>query len=59
MPGSTLTVRCTLELVADHEYDAFDLPHVRTDWHVAGIERPPQPDGTEPDYLVDLAPITS
>jgi len=32
--GSRVTAQCTLSVVADYEWDAFDLPDLRADWHV-------------------------
>jgi hypothetical protein len=36
--GSRVTVRCTLSVVADYEWDAFGLPDLRTDWYVRGLK---------------------
>lgn len=57
-PGAVLAVMCTLDLVAGYERDAFELPDVRTDWHVVSVERLPASDGLERDDLLDLRPVT-
>lgn len=36
--GSTVTVRCSLHVMADYEADAFDLPDVREDWIVEAVQ---------------------
>jgi hypothetical protein len=36
--GSRVTAQCTLSVVADYEWDAFDLPDLRTDWHVRRLK---------------------
>ena len=36
--GSTVTVRCSFEVMADYEAEAFDLPDVREDWMVAAAQ---------------------
>ena len=36
--GSTVTVRCSLEVMADYEADAFDLADVREDWTVGAVQ---------------------
>lgn len=32
--GSRVTAQCTLNVAADYEWDAFELPDLRTDWYV-------------------------
>jgi hypothetical protein len=36
--GSRVTAQCTLGVVADYEWDAFDLPDLRSDWYVRGLK---------------------
>lgn len=36
--GSMVTARCSLEVLADYEMDAFDLPNVRADWAVEAVQ---------------------
>ncbi len=36
--GLTVTVRCSLHVLADYEFEAFDLPDVRADWSVGSVQ---------------------
>jgi hypothetical protein len=36
--GSRVTAQCTLNVVADYEWDAFYLPDLRTDWYVRRLK---------------------
>lgn len=36
--GSRVTAQCTLSVVADYEWDAFDLPDLRADWYVRRLK---------------------
>lgn len=36
--GSMVTARCSLEVLAGYEMDAFSLPDVREDWVVASVQ---------------------
>ncbi len=36
--GSRVTAQCTLNVAADYEWDAFELPDLRTDWYVRRLK---------------------
>ena len=36
--GSRITAQCTLNVVADYEWDAFELPDLRADWYVRRLK---------------------
>jgi hypothetical protein len=49
--GSRVTAQCMLSVVADYEWDAFDLPDLRRDWHVLRLKIE--------DTQIDDAPVNS
>jgi hypothetical protein len=36
--GSRVTAQCTLNVAADYEWDAFELPDLRADWYVRRLK---------------------
>lgn len=36
--GSRITAQCTLNVAADYEWDAFELPDLRADWYVRRLK---------------------
>lgn len=54
-PGDRLAVSCTLCVIAEYEWEAFNLPDVRRDWRVISVVSACQP--ADSDYLLDLLPF--
>lgn len=51
--GDRLVAECTLSILAQYEWDAFELPEVRQDWRVAAV----QPAADYGTHWLDLLPV--
>lgn len=56
-PGNRVYVRCTLMVIADYQWESFDLPDVRRDWRVSAVLPRSAPAGGVDGYPLDLVPL--